>query len=80
MIFKSYRDFLYSRDLTGIAFLYFIFYTSLAIYTSKGFNSVWEIRALSCDAIKTRLLFSYLYLLELILSLKIVTFWFILYI
>lgn len=39
MIFDSHRNFLLSRDLTGLSFLFLIIYTSLAILIFKiGFN------------------------------------------
>ena len=40
MIFKSHRDYLYSRDLTGLAFLFFIFYSLAAIVVGKNIKVV----------------------------------------
>ncbi len=41
MIFKSHRDYLFSRDLTALAFLFLIFYSTAAIFINKGITSVW---------------------------------------
>ncbi|WP_394870496.1 hypothetical protein [Clostridium butyricum] len=41
MISKSHRDYLFSRDLTALAFLFLIFYSIAAIFINKGITSVW---------------------------------------
>ncbi|KZL93242.1 hypothetical protein [Clostridium magnum] len=41
MVHKSHRDFLFSRDLTALSFLFLIFYSAAAIFVSRDLKSIW---------------------------------------